>query len=105
MLLSQSCPGTKPRSVLINERIRETPNGPRFELLVLRLEVEVVNRTREVFGSFQLGFDERFVDHHLGGDIREFTSLPGFDLFSHRLEVPLHPVNPDRDAVDERERL
>src|SRR5216684_5659352 len=78
------------------ERIRETPNGPRFELLVLRLEVEVVNRTREVFGSFQLGFDERFVDDHLGGDIREFTSLPGFDLFSHGLEVPLHPVNPDR---------
>src|SRR5258707_9145629 len=62
------------------ERIRETPNGPRFELLVLRLEVEVVNRTREVFGGFQLGFDQRFVDHHLCVDILEVTSLPGLTL-------------------------
>ena len=26
-------------------------------------------------------------------------------LLSHRLEVPLHPVDANRDAVDERERL
>jgi len=30
---------------------------------------------------------------------------PRFPLLSHRLEVPLHSINANRDAVDERERL
>jgi hypothetical protein len=33
------------------------------------------------------------------------TSLPGFHLFSHRLEVALNSIAAHRDAVDERERL
>jgi len=45
--------------------------------------------------SFQLALDESLVDDHLGRDVRQFTSLPGFHLLSHRLEVPLHAVNPD----------
>src|SRR5258708_29946058 len=87
------------------ERIRETPNGPRVELLSLSLEVEVVNRTREVFGRLQLRFDERFVDDYLGGEVRQFTPLPGLHLLSHRLRNSLHSVNADRETVDEPERL
>jgi hypothetical protein len=37
--------------------------------------------------------------------VRQFTFLPRFDLLSHRLEVSLHSINTDRNAVDERERL
>ncbi len=44
------------------------------------------------------------VDDHLRRDVRQFTSLPRFQL-SYRLEVSLHSVNTNRDAVDERERL
>ena len=47
----------------------------------------------EVFGSLQSALDECLVDDHLGGDVRQFTSLPGFHLLSHRLKVSLHPVN------------
>jgi hypothetical protein len=60
---------------------------------------------RKMFGSFESALDECLVDDHLGGDVRQFTSLLDFDLLSHRLEVPLHLVNAHRDAVDERERL
>jgi hypothetical protein len=31
--------------------------------------------------------------------------LPCLQLFAHRVEVPLHPIYSDRDAVDQRERL
>jgi hypothetical protein len=60
---------------------------------------------RKVFGSFQLALNERLVDDHLGSHICQLRLLPGFDLPSHRLEVALHPVNANRDAVDQRERL
>ena len=33
----------------------------------------------EVFRRFQFALDERLVDHDLGGDICEFTFLPGLD--------------------------
>jgi hypothetical protein len=46
-----------------------------------------------------------FATSHFCGDIGQFTSLSGFDLLSHRLEVALHSVNTNRDAVDQRERL
>ena len=32
--------------------------------------------------------------------IGELTPLPYFHLLPHRLEVPLHPVDADRDAVE-----
>jgi hypothetical protein len=41
----------------------------------------------------------------LGRDVRQFTSLPRFDLLSHRLEVSLHAVDANRDAVDQRKRF
>jgi len=86
------------------ERIRETPDCSRFEIFVLWLEIKLVDR-REVFGRFQLALDKSLVDDHFRCDIREFTSLPGLYLFAHGLEVALHPVDADRDTVDQRERL
>jgi hypothetical protein len=41
----------------------------------------------------------------LGCYVRQLTSLPGFHLLSHRLEVSLHSVHANPDAVDERKRL
>ena len=69
------------------------------------LEVQIVHGAGKVFGSFRLALNKRLVDDHLGRDVREFTSLPSFDLLSHRLEVALHPIDTNRNAVDERERL
>ena len=42
---------------------------------------------------------------NLGRHIRQFTLLPSFYLLSHRLEVSLHSINSNRDAVDGRERF
>jgi len=77
------------------ERIGKTPDRPRPEFLILRLEVEVMYGASEVFGSFESALDECLVDHHLGGDVRQFTQLPCFYLLPHRLEVPLHTVDAD----------
>src|SRR5437899_6170394 len=88
-----------------SERIRKTPDRSRPEILVLRFEVEVMDAPGEMFRRFQFALDERLVDDHLCGDVREFTSLPGLDLLSHRLKVSLHAIHSDRDTVDERERL
>ena len=59
----------------------------------------------KVFRCFEFAFDERLVDNYLGRHVRQLTSLPGFHLRPHRLEVALHSIYADRDAVDERERL
>jgi len=71
--------------------------------LALRLKVEVVYRACEVSRGFQFSFDERLIDDHFRGDIREFAPLPGLYPFSHWLEVPLHSVHTDRNAINERE--
>src|SRR5712692_2814977 len=53
-----------------SERIGEAPNGSRSQLLVLRLEVEVVHGVGQVVRSFQLAFHERLVDDRQGGHLR-----------------------------------
>src|SRR5437879_4663085 len=88
-----------------SEGVRKTPDRSWPEFLVLGLEVEVMHAPGKMFGSFKFALDKRLVDDHLGGDIRKFTSLPVFHLLSHGLEIPLHSVNTEGDAVDERERL
>ena len=64
-----------------------------------------MDRTCKLSQDFQFSFDERLVDDHFGGGGAEFAPLLGLDLFSHRFKVLLHPVNPDRDTVNQRERL
>jgi hypothetical protein len=71
------------------ERIGETPDGPRPEFLILRFKVKVMHGAGELLGSFQFALHKRLVDDHLGRDVRQLTSLPGFDLPAHRLKVPL----------------
>src|SRR5258708_18167408 len=68
-------------------------------------KIQVMHGPGKVFRSFKLALHKRLVDDHLGGDIRQFTSLPKLHLLSHRLKVALHSVNTNRDAVDEREQL
>src|SRR5258708_34424044 len=63
-----------------SERIRKTPDRPRPEFLILRLEVQVVHGAGEVLGSFEFTLHKRLVDDHLGSDVRQFTSLPYFHL-------------------------
>src|SRR6266536_845835 len=59
----------------------------------------------KVFGRFEPTLNERLVNDHLGGDIRQFTSLPSLYLPSHGFEVSLHSIHANRDAVNQRERL
>src|SRR5271166_3022286 len=59
----------------------------------------------KMFRSLRSALNKRFVDDHLGGDVRQFTSLPHLHLLAHRLKVPLHSIHTHRDTVDERERL
>jgi len=87
------------------KRVGETPDGPQAEFLVPRLEVKVMDRPGKVFGRFEFAFNERFVDDNLRRDVRQFTSLPGFHLLPHRVEVSLHAIHADRDAINQRERF
>src|SRR5258708_34039144 len=80
------------------ERIGKTPDRPRLEFLVLRLKVEVMPAASKVFRSFEFPLDERLLDDHLGRYIRQLTSLPCLHLLPHRLKVPLHPVNANRES-------
>jgi hypothetical protein len=59
-----------------SERIPKPPNRPRSELLVLRFEVQIMHRTRQVFRCFALALDEGLIliDDYLGGN--SVSSLP-----------------------------
>ena len=83
----------------------ETPDRPRPEFLILWLEIKVVDRSGKMFGGAEVALHKCFVDGHLGRHVRQLAPLPSLYLLLHRLEVPLHPVNAYRDAVDQRERL
>ena len=61
-----------------------------------------MDRPSKVFGRFEFALDEGLIDDHFGRHVRQLTSLPGFDLFPHRLEVPLNSIDPNRNAVDQR---
>ncbi|MGA7629729.1 MAG: hypothetical protein WCB11_03120 [Terriglobales bacterium] len=76
-----------------------------MEFLVPRFEVQIVHGARQMLWGLQLAFYECLVDHNLRGDIGESTPLPQLNLLTHRPEIPLHSVNTDRNAVDQRERL
>ena len=72
---------------------------------MLRLKVEVMHAAGKMFRSFKSALHKRLVDDHLGSDVRQLTSLPGFHLLAHGLKVSLHSINTDRDAVDEGKRF
>src|SRR5208282_5859678 len=49
-------------------------------LLVLGLEVQIMHGAGKMFRSLRSALNKRFVDDHLGGDVRQFTSLPHLHL-------------------------
>jgi hypothetical protein len=51
--------------------------------------------------GFELPLDERLVDDYFRGNVCQLAFLPRLHLLSHRLEVSLHSINANRDAVDE----
>jgi len=55
--------------------------------------------------GFQLTFYKGFIDDDFRCDIAEFTPLPRLHLFPHRFKVALHPIDADRNAIDQRERF
>src|SRR5579871_3710390 len=87
------------------ECVGQAPYRAWLELLVLRIEIQVVNAPSEVSRNIQLALDERLVDDHFGGYVGQFGLTPRLDLPAHGLEIPLHPIHTDGDRVDERERL
>jgi hypothetical protein len=60
---------------------------------------------RQMLWSVQLVLNERPVYNQLGCCARELPGSPRLDLPPHRLEVPLHAVDADRDGIDQREAL
>jgi hypothetical protein len=51
-----------------------------------------LNGSGEALSGFEFTSDERLVDHDLGDDVRQPTSLPCFHLLSHRLRVGSHTL-------------
>ena len=92
------------RQPMMNAPARGSPQqgSTRREFLVLWLEVKVMYAAGKMLWSPQSVPDKRLADDHFRRDIGKFAPLPGFDLPAHRLEVPLHSINANRDAVDER---
>jgi len=64
-----------------------------------------MNSPGQMLWGFELTLNKGFVDHHLRRDIGQFTPLLSFDLLAHRFKVALHPINTDRNAIDQRKRL
>jgi hypothetical protein len=71
----------------------ERLQGARSELLVLRIEIQVVNRPGQVPGNLQFPFDERPVDEELGGGVGELGAAPELHSFPHGFEFPLHVLH------------
>jgi hypothetical protein len=55
--------------------------------------------------NVELAFYERFVDDNFGSHVGQLAFVPEFNLLSRRLEIPLHSLSTNRNAVDQRERL
>ena len=85
--------------------IGEAPDRARPEFVVPRFEVQIVNPPGQLLRHFESALDERLVDDNFGRDIGEFAPLPRLHLLPHGLKVALHPVDADRNAIDQRERL
>src|SRR4051794_2350970 len=48
-----------------SEGVAETPHRSRLEILMVRIEVQVMDFPVEMSGNFELRLDERAVDYHL----------------------------------------
>jgi hypothetical protein len=64
-----------------------------------------MHSVREMLWRFEFALNERFVDDHPCRDVCQFTPLLGLNLLPYRLEIALHPIDANRDAVNQRKRL
>ena len=83
------------------EGVGEAPERSGLKLFLLGFKIQIMDTAGEMFGNFELAFDEGFVDEEFGGDVGEFTLAPGRDLLLHGFEASLHPVDADGDGIDE----
>ena len=72
---------------------------------MVRLEVVLVNVTRQVAWNIQLVFDESAIDHQLSLIIRDLARTPSLDLPAQRIKVALDAIYADRQRVDDRKVL
>jgi|SRR5579863_2814541 len=63
------------------------------------LEVQFVHTSRQMLRSIQFILKERPVYDQLGCCARELLGLPRLDLSAHRLEIPLHAIDANRDNI------
>ena len=87
------------------ECVPEAPHGSRLELIVDRLEIQVMHPSSQVLREALLTLDECLVDQEFGRSIGQLPRLPFFDLPLQRPEVSVHPVNSDLKAVFQQEIL
>jgi hypothetical protein len=78
-----------------------------FSVRTPNIEARSTNRARAAPGASvpRVAFDEGLVDDHLVRDRAQLRLTPRPYLLPHGLEVPLHPVNSDRDGVHQRKVL
>src|SRR5713226_3884136 len=81
------------------ERIGETPCRSRSEFLNLRIEVQIMDTTGKMFRNVQLALDKCPANYELCAFVWKACPLPGFAVLLHRLEIPLNPVDSDREHV------
>ena len=72
---------------------------------MLGQKVQIMHSSREVLGKPRLLLDERLIDQQLGGGRGQLHRAPLVHLLLQRTKVPVHPVDPDGQAVFEREVL
>lgn len=85
--------------------MRETPDGARLEFLLLRLGVEVMQVAARCLGALSLPSTN-------ASSIATFALTSLSSLFCQAFtclrigrEIPLHSVDANRDAIDQRKRL
>jgi hypothetical protein len=80
---------------------REHPGGTNRSKgngIVANLNATLDNATFSKPASTSFSAYESLIDHRLGRHIVEFRSLPRLHLFSHPLNIALHPIDPDRNG-------
>jgi len=77
------------------------PHRPGSELVVGRIEIQVMDAPIEMPRYVETTLHERPVDDHLRRDIRDLARSPGLDCPDHRLEVALHVVYARRQRTGE----
>jgi hypothetical protein len=72
---------------------------------ILRIEVPTVHDPSQVPGNIKFPFNEGAINDEFRGFIRELVCAPSLVLAPHWLEVALHAVNANGNAVLQSEVL